>query len=79
MTATRTLRTLGEFKKALKDCSVLYVWVNWQGEEGDYIEVPKSKFLKSIGADVPNDGAHGGPMDATPISYRVDATTIYVN
>ena len=79
MTATRTLRTLGEFKKALKDCSTLYVWVNWQGDEGDYIEVPKSKFLKSIGADVPNDGAHGGPMDATPISYRVDATTIYVN
>lgn len=76
---TRTLRTLGEFKKALKDCETLFVWVNWQGDDGDYIEVPKSKFLRSINADTPSDGAHGGRMDETPIDYRVDATSIYVN
>lgn len=73
------MKTLKELKAALKTCKTLYVWCNWQVEEGDYIEASKPKFLRSIGADTPNDGAHDGLHDNTPINFRVESEEIYVN
>lgn len=71
--------TLKELKSAIRACQTLYVWCNWQKDDGDYIEVPKAKFLRSINADTPNDGAHGGRMDETPAAFRIEDNDVYIN
>lgn len=70
--------TLKAFKADLRKCARLYLWCVWQREDGDYIEISKAGFLRGINADTPNDGAHGGRMDATPIDYRWEGCDIYV-
>jgi hypothetical protein len=73
------LRTLGKLKQALKTARAVYVWCNWQGDEGDYIAVSKIGFLRSIGADTPNDGAHGGRGDWTPVRAELRGDQIYID
>ena len=73
------LRTVGEIKKALKGKKYLFVWCNWQREDGCYIRVLKKDFLTSIGADTPNDGAHGGIHDNTVAHARIEDDEVYVN
>lgn len=75
----KTLSTLGRLKEAIKECKKLYVWCNWQGDDGDYIEVSKAAFLRSINANTPNDGAHGGRIDETQADFRVEQDCVYVN
>jgi len=76
---TTEIWTLGELKRKLKVAKKVCVWVEWEPREGDYIEVPKQKFLKSIGADTPNDGAHGGRHDTTSVKAKLgDNNVIYV-
>ena len=72
------MSTLGELKKAIKDTNTVWVWCNWQGDDGDYIEVNKKKFLKSIGADTPYDGAHGGKHDNTQARFHVRDGEVFV-
>lgn len=74
-------KTLRELKIALKVAKNVYVWCNWTQDDGDYIEVTKRGFLRSIGADTPNDGAHGGKHDSTPVAFRIEdnGTSIYIN
>lgn len=75
----KMLTTLGELKATIRRAKTLYVWVNWQGDDGDYIAVSKAAFLRGIGADSPFDGAHGGRHDGTHVRAREDDGDVYVN
>lgn len=81
-----TLRTLGELKAAIRTAKVVYVWVNWEGEDGDYIAITKASFLRGIGADTPaeydaegNPTGHGGKMDHTACRAELRGDEVYVD
>lgn len=65
--------TLGEVKALFRSGRIrkVFVWCNWQGDDGDYIEVTKSAFLRSIGADVAfhRDGRHPDTEIKAEIRY----------
>ena len=67
--------TLGKVKQAMKGRK-LFVWVTMFGNQGELIEVSKSKFLSAIGADVSfeNDGLH----DDTTINAKILKNAIYI-
>lgn len=73
------LPTLGAVKAAIKKATAVYVWCNWEREDGSYIKVPKKAFLESIGADTPFDpSGHGGRHDATAIHAEMRDDELYV-
>jgi len=75
----RIYLTLGAFKTCLKNFPGLpiYVWSNWQGEDGDYIQVSRSAFLLGIGADVAYH--RGGRHNATQMTFDKRDDGIYIN
>lgn len=80
MKTDKNIKTIGQLKSAFKSCAKCFVWVCWNGEDGDYVEVSKASFLRSIGADTPNDGAYGGINDSTFINADCrDDGCVYVN
>lgn len=58
---------LGKLKQAIASAKRVFVWVNIWGDDGEMVEVQKTKLLKAMNADTPNDGAHGGRGDWTPV------------
>jgi hypothetical protein len=82
MVATMTytkLATLGELKAAIRKAGAVYVWCNWEGDDGDYIEVRKAAFLRSIGADSPfEESGDGGRPDWTPVHAELRGNEVYV-
>ena len=74
------LADLGELKRAIKTAGALFVWVNWEGDDGDYIQVAKSSFLRSIGADTPyEESGDGGRPDWTPVRAELRGNDVYVS
>ena len=76
---TTIVRDLGELKQAMKKAKAVFVWCNWNDDDGDYIPVTKSAFLRAVGADTPNDGAHGGRCNGTVIRAELRGDELYVN
>lgn len=74
-----TIYTLGELKEAIRKADAVYVWTNWEGDDGDYILVQKKTFLRCIGADTPwEESGHGGRCDETMVKAEMRGNELYV-
>lgn len=75
MTMQLTEATLKTFLAFANDAGN---WCSWERKDGSYVKVSKREFLKNIGADTPNDGAHGGRADHTPVHAKIEDDEVHV-
>jgi hypothetical protein len=72
------INTVEDLRAAVKHCKSVYVWVNWGRDEGGHMKMSKAQFLRETGMDIPNDGAHGGPLGTTPVRAYVSGDSLFV-
>jgi hypothetical protein len=72
------IRTVGELKVAIKYARQVNVFVVWNHDDGDYVEVKKATILRDLCIDTPSDGAHGGRDNGTAVKAHIQDGAVFI-